>query len=352
MSTERNIKQTRMANFYSGITQDVTKIRQLRFAFGVTLSAGFAYAINWPLAFLLPVFTSMLLALALPKPSLRASLKNMLNTLKAFALGLAFSLFFLQYPIAYLIMLALVLFHLYYYLNRGGSFWLTLMSILAILILPMMANSNEGLAINFSAGFVYSSWLTIAMIWLMHFLFPDPQATLFPESKKFAGGYNKVAAQFALKSTLVTFPIAALFIIYGLTDYMLVMIFSAIFILKPELTAGKEAGKNSLISTLLGGFYAWIFYWLIVAVPVFHFYLLLLLVTALFFATNIFSQKPTAKYYSSAFIAMLVVVNSSMGAGADFNAVLINRVILISSAIFYIVCMLKMLDAFIVKSRK
>ena len=56
MSTERNIKQTRMANFYSGITQDVTKIRQLRFAFGATLSAGFAYAINWPLAFLLPVF--------------------------------------------------------------------------------------------------------------------------------------------------------------------------------------------------------------------------------------------------------------------------------------------------------
>jgi hypothetical protein len=352
MSTNQSIKNNKLVIFYTDIKQDVNKIRQLRFAFGVTISAGFAYGINWPLAFLLPVFTSMLLALPLPKPSLHASLKNMLNTLKAFALGLAFSLFFLQYPVAYLLMLGLVLFHLYYYLNRGGSFWLTLMSILAILILPMMANSNEGLAISFSAGFVYSSWLTIAMIWLMHFLFPDPQATAFPEMKKFAGGYNKLAAQLALKSTLVTFPIAALFITYGLTDYMLVMIFSAIFILKPELTAGKEAGKNSLISTLLGGFYAWFFYWLIVAVPIFHFYLLLLLATALFFATNIFSQKPTAKYYSSAFIAMLVVVNSSMGAGADFNAILINRIVLISAAIVYIIYMLKVVEAFIDKTRK
>ncbi|MEH6452927.1 MAG: DUF2955 domain-containing protein [Psychromonas sp.] len=349
MSTKCTIKNNKFISFYTEIKQDVNKIRQLRFAFGVTISAGFAYGINWPLAFLLPILTSMLLALPLPKPSLAVSINNMLNTLKAFALGLLFSLFFLQYPAAYLLMLGLVLFHLYYYMNRGGSFWLTLMSILAILILPMMANSHEGLAIGFSAGFVYSSWLTIFMIWLMHFLFPDPQATAFPEMKKLASGYNKVAAQLALKSTLVSFPIAAIFITYGLTDYMLVMIFSALFILKPELSAGKEAGKNSLISTLLGGFYAWFFYWLIVAVPVFHFYLLLLLLTGLFFARYIFSQKPIAKYYSSAFIAMLVVVNSSMGAGADFNAILINRIVLICAAIIYIMQMLKLLEAYFKK---
>jgi hypothetical protein len=49
---------------------------------------------------------------------------------------------------------------------------------------------------------------------------------------------------------------------------------------------------------------------------------------------------------------MLVLVNSSMGEGADFNAVLINRIVLISSAIFYIICMLKVVDTFIDKSGK
>ncbi len=335
-----------VTNLFANAFADVKTMRVFRFAFGVTLACGLAYGINWPLAFLMPILTAMLLAMPLPKPSVKASLQNMFSTLQAFALGLVFSLFFLQYPLAYLLMLALVLFHLYYYLNRGGSFWFTLMSMIAILILPMMANSNEGLAISFSAGFVYSSWLTIAMIWLAHFVFPDPSFTKFPIKPKYNKVYSKVPAQLALKSTLVTFPIAAVFITYGLSDYLLVMIFSAIFILKPDLSEGKEAGKNSLLSTVLGGIFACLFYWLIVAVPLFHFYLLLLLATTLFFGRNIFAGTNMSKYYSSGFIALLVIVNSAMAADANFNAILAQRILLISGAIVYIVFALKVLERF------
>jgi len=323
---------------------DVTAMRVLRFAFGVTFACALAYGINWPLSFLMPVFTALILAMPLPKPSIKASFKNMMSTLKAFIIGLAFSLFFLQYPIVYLLALALILFHLYYYLNRGGSFWFTLMSMIAILVLPMIANTNEGLAIGFSVGFVYSSWLTIAMIWLAHFFFPDPNFTHFPVKPKYSNTYSKFAAQNALKSTLVVFPIAAVFISYSLSDYLLVMVFSALFILKPDLAEGKEAGKNSLLSTLLGGIFACIFYWLIVAVPQFNFYLLLLFATALFFGRHIFSGSSMAKYYSSGFIALLVIVNSAMSADSNFSEILSQRVLLICSAIFYIVCALKLLE--------
>lgn len=335
------------SNRLSTLYDNVNAMRVLRFAFGVTLACGLAYGINWPLAFLMPVFTAMILAMPLPKPSVQASLNNMLSTLKAFAIGLTFSLFFLQYPIAYLLVLAVVLFHLYYYLNRGGSFWFTLMSMIAILVLPMIANSNEGLAIGFSAGFVYSSWLTIVMIWLAHFVFPDPNFTQFPVKPKYNKNYVPMAAKLALKSTLVAYPIAAVFITYGLSDLLLVMIFSAIFILKPDLTQGKEAGRNSLISTLLGGVFAWLFYWLIVAVPQFYFYLLLLFATTLFFGRHIYSGSNMAKYYSSGFIALLVIVNSAMGEGSNFNTILAQRILLISLAILYIVTALRVLERFI-----
>lgn len=333
-------------NIGSTLFANVSAMRVLRFAFGVTFACALAYGINWPLSFLMPVFTAMILAMPLPKPSVKASFNNMMSTLKAFAIGLAFSLFFLQYPIVYLIALALVLFHLYYYLNRGGSFWFTLMSMIAILVLPMIANTNEGLAIGFSVGFVYSSWLTIVMIWLAHFVFPDPNFTHFPLKPKYSNTYSKIAAKTALKSTLVIFPIAAIFISYGLSDYLLVMVFSALFILKPDLAEGKEAGKNSLLSTLLGGAFACVFYWLIVAVPQFNFYLLLLFATALFFARNIFLGTSMAKYYSSGFIALLVIVNSAMAADSNFSEILSQRVLLICSAIFYIVCALKVLERF------
>jgi len=333
------------------LIQDQTSVRAVRYALGVTIAVALAYGINWPLAFLMPVLTAVILGLPLPMPSLKAGLRNMQSTIQAFALGLIFSLFFLQYPIAYLFMLWLVLFHLYYYLNRGGSFWLTLMSIIAVLLLPMLASSNEGLAIGFSFGFVLSGCLTVVMVWVAYLLVPDPQSTAFPQSPGFQRGYSPLAAKSALKSTAVIYPIASLFIVFNLTDYLLVMIFSALFILKPELSAGKEAGMNSLISTLLGGVCAMVFYWLIVAVPEYYFYIVLMLLTTLLFATNIFSGQPKSKYYGSAFIALLILVNGSMAEGASFSSLFFNRVLIIVLATAYIISALKLLNSYFPDNR-
>jgi uncharacterized membrane protein YccC len=83
-----------ISQFVTSTYNDVKAMRILRFAFGVTAACGFAYGINWPLAFLMPMFTAMILAMPLPKPSVKVSLNNMLTTLLAFAIGLVFSLFF------------------------------------------------------------------------------------------------------------------------------------------------------------------------------------------------------------------------------------------------------------------
>jgi hypothetical protein len=323
----------------------------LRFALGVTLAVALAYGIEWPLSFLLPVLTAVILGMPLPMPSLAAGSRNMLFTLLAFGLGLLFSLFLLRYPLVYIPMLGLVLFHLYYYLNRGGSFWLTLMSMIAILLLPMLANTHEGLAAGLALGFVGTSWLTMLMVWLSHLLVPDPARAAMPRPPGFQPGYSKPAARAALKSTLVIWPLASLFITLHLMDYLVVMIFSAIFILKPELSKGREAGRNSLVSTILGGVSAWLFYWLIVAVPEYHFFVVLMFFTALVFGMNIFSDKPTAKYYGSALVALLVLVNGSMGEGADFTVLFVQRIAFIVLAVMYIVAALKLLDSLLSAKR-
>ena len=325
---------------------DQTSVRVIRYAVGVTLSASLAYALNWPLSFLLPVLVSFMLSLPLPMPTLAMGLRNMWHTLVAFGFGLAFALFFLQFPFVFLLMLGLVVYQLYYYLNRGGSLWLTLMSFIAILLLSMLGNSHEGLAAGVSLNFIWTSWLTVIMVWVSYLLVPDPRSVNMPQAPGFQPGYSELAAAAALKSTIVILPLAALFFMFNLTSYMLVMIFAALFILKPELSAGREAGLNSLISTLLGGAFAWVFYWLIVAVPEFYFYVMLMGLTALFFGTQIFSGKPTAKYYNSALIALLILVNGSLGEGAGFTEKFIMRVILITLAVVYIVTALRVLDTF------
>jgi hypothetical protein len=346
MSIETTARVSSLKAWLRALGQDQTSVRIIRFTLGVTLAVALAYGINWPLSFLLPILTSFMLSLPLPMPSLQAGLRNMLHTLMAFGLGLIFSLFFLQYPFVYIVMLGLVLFHLYYYLNRGGSLWLALLSIVAILLLSMLGNSHEGLATGISLGFIGTGWLTMMMVWMAHLLVPDPRAAPFPQSAGFQPGYSRPAARAALKSTIVILPLASLFMILDLTSYMLVMIFAALFILKPELSAGREAGMNSLISTLLGGVLAWLFFWLIVAVPEYPFYVALMFLTALYIGMNVFSGKPTAKYYNSALIALLILVNGSMGEGAEFTEKFIMRIILITLAVVYIVAALRVLDSF------
>jgi hypothetical protein len=124
------------------------------------------------------------------------------------------------------------------------------------------------------------------------------------------------------------------------------MIESALFVLKPEMSKDKEAGQNSLISTILGGVSAWIFYWLIVAVPEYHFYIILMLLTTLIFGMNIFSTIPGAKYHGLALITLLILVNGSMGEGSSFTTLFAMRIILIILATLYIVAVLKILDSY------
>jgi hypothetical protein len=61
---------------------------------------------------------------------------------------------------------------------------------------------------------------------------------------------------------------------------------------------------------------------------------------------NIFSSKPTAKYYGSALVALLVLVNGSMGAGAEIMSLFVQRIVLIVLAVMYISAALKILDSY------
>jgi len=282
-----------------------------------------------------------------PRPTLAQSVKNMRETLFAFCAGFILTQFILPFPIIFVPFLALALFHTYYHLNRGGSFWQVLMLLICLLIMPMLAGLNEGLAIGVASGLVGSSWLVIVLLWLVHYLVPDaPSDALMPKRPGFQAGYSAPAAEAALKSTVVVLPIAILFISNNWTSQILVLVFTAIFTLSPNLDKGKDAGLNSIKSTLIGGGVAFFVYWALVAVPEYPFLILLMLLTSLGFGAAIYSKRPIAKYLPSAMVAMIVLVNSSVAEGSVFSENFVTRLLLISLATIYVVVSLKALDAF------
>ena len=333
-------------------TTNLRTARALRFAIGVTAAAALAFGYGWPLSFLTPVFTGVFLSLPLPALTLRQSLKNCYYVLEAFVLGLVFTLFLLPFPLIYIPSLGLVLFHNFYSLNRGGSFWRVLMHTIAVLILPMLGQLHDIVSEGFALYFIFSGVLAILLYQLAHGLFPDPAGgPKPPTSGGIKSGYVPEAALAALKSTLIILPLAALFIAMEWTGQILVMVYAAIFSLSPVLSTGKAAALKSLTSTVLGGLAALVFYWLIVAVPEFHFFITLMLLTALVFALGIFSEAPYAKYLSSAFTALIILIGSSMGEGVNFMDKFVGRIMLISMAALYIVAGLSVLNAFFFREK-
>ena len=329
--------------------RDLRIARIVRFAVGVTAAVAIAFGFEWPLYFLTPVFTAFLLALPLPAPTLRQNVNNVLYVFAAMALGLVFTLFLLPYPLVYILALGLVLFRIYYLANRGGPIFLVLMSLIAVLILPMLAQTHEAVPVGFALYFVWSSLLAIFLFSLAHGIFPDPTTRQLPEGRGYGGfqrGYSREAALTALKSTVAILPLATLFIASQWTSEILVMVFAAIFSLSPQLSHGVAAALKSLTSTLIGGFTALLFFYLIVAVPQYHFFIALMLLTTLLFGAGIFSANPIAKYLPSAFIALLILVQSGMEEGAIITVNFVIRVFLISLATLYVGAILSVLDHF------
>lgn len=97
---------------------------------------------------------------------------------------------------------------------------------------------------------------------------------------------------------------------------------------------------------MIGGIAALGFYWLLVAVSEFHFFIALMFLNALLFAQQVFSAKPTAKYFGSAFVALFILVNSSLAADADFYPTYIYRLVSITAAILYVFLALKVVDRY------
>ena len=322
------------------------KIRALRYAFGVTLAVALSSGIEWQLSFLLPILTALMLALPMPRPTLQQGIVLMRSSLIAFCIGFTFTQFILPFTVIYIPLLGLALFYTYYHLNRGGSFWLVLMLLICLLLMPMLAGIHEGLAIGVVSGLVISSWLTIAIMWIAHYFVPDKETTNISSRPGFQPGYSSRAASAALKSTAVAFPIAILFIANNWTSQVLVMIFAAIFTLSPNLNKGLEAGLNSIKSTLIGGCVAFFFYWALVAVPEYIFLVPLMFFVSLGFGVAINSGKPISAYLPSAMVAMIILVNSSLAEGADFSEKFVIRVVLIALSAVYVVLALKVLDAF------
>jgi hypothetical protein len=327
--------------------RDLRRVRILRYALGVTGCASIAFAVRWPLFYLAPVLTAFFLALPAPAQPIHEAGRLLVAVLVAFVLGLVFSHLLLPYPLVHITLLGLTFFRIYYWVNRDGTPMFAVLSLVAVMILPMMSLNQATLAHGFllSLYFVLSAGLAVFTFLIAHAIVPEPgkpptgsSATSRPL------GYSRTAAVAALKSTLVVLPVAVLFLGMNWVSELLVVVFVAILSLSSEVTHGRAHSSRFLTANLIGGGVTVVFYFLIVAVPEYAFFVTLMFLTMLAFGSAIFSGGALANYMPPACIALLVLIGASMTEHGHFIDKPFLRVIFITLAALYVVSALVVLD--------
>jgi hypothetical protein len=319
--------------------------RILRLALGTSLALAFSQAAGWPLSFIAPIITLVLLALPLPVPSLKMGIGLFAAVMAPVLLGSVVLLpFFAHLHSVGILLVMLALFYSFYVTARGAP-----AAVGTFLTIGITLNVAIG-SVNIDAFYAVVSGLSkgtvcgLLFVWIAHAALPDLPAA-------FAGAQRpapppkppiEVARLMALRSTLVVLPIAIIFLFSSASfGYVVVMIKVASMGQQAEAADSRRMGRSLLDSTFWGGLGAIVGWQLLSLWPSLVFYTLLTAIAALLYGRHIFrgaGMHPDGDMWSYAFLTMVVILapaalDSMTGSAA--GAAFWSRLLLIAITAVY-----------------
>lgn len=321
----------------------------LRYASGVALSVALAFAIGWPLSFLAAILTAAFLGNRNPRPNLKATLGIIIAIAVIFAVGSAATIYLYPYPAVFLVLFCWCLFLTFYAAARGTSGFIILLFTLALLLLPLTGGPEPYIALLVSMGLLKSATAALICVHIAHTLFPG--GTLEVEQIPLQTT-PRDAAYSAWLSTAVILPFALVCLVFNLSGAVLPLIIIATLAQKPDFSAGAAGSRALLAANVGGGIVAIVFFQLLTATPQLGFLVTGFFLLALLFGQQIFSDKPTAPLYGSAFSTVLVLIGTGTSAyGDQADAKFFERIALLLVAVTYVIFTLSLLQSINVRER-
>ncbi|NOQ90129.1 MAG: DUF2955 domain-containing protein, partial [Gammaproteobacteria bacterium] len=231
--------------------------RILRLALGTALSLCFSQIINWPLSFIAPVLTMFILALPIPVLTFKKGIVFILALVLPMIAAMAL-LPFLQYARwSGILLVALALYYTFYFTAKGGSAVIGTFMTLGLTLTVTVGTVNPETLLTLIDALAKNAIFALAFVWLAHALLPDLPPD--PAEKVRAPPVQEKpdlveARRNALRSLLVVFPLALLFMFMSTsTSYLVVMIKVASMGQQASADQSREMGRSLLESTLWGG---------------------------------------------------------------------------------------------------
>jgi hypothetical protein len=309
MSTEATLTSVRTA------MHPVAARRILRLALGAALCLCASQLIGWPMAFVAPVLTLMILALPMPAPGLKGGLALVLGLVVPITLGLALVPLLLHARWAGILLVTLALFYSFYFSARGGSAALSTFMTLGLTLVVTIGSVNGELLVTLAEALAINAIFGVVFVWVAHALLPDIPTRNNPAMTQPAPPPKPSAPEArrkAFRSLLVVMPLVIAFLfISGSPAYTVVMIKVASLGQQASTDQTRAMSRSLLASTFWGGIGAIVCWNLLSAWPSLLLYVLLTGLAGLVFGRRIFhgaAVHPDFSKWSYAYLTLIVLL--------------------------------------------
>lgn len=343
---------------------DIASVRILRLALGTAVSLWFSQAVNWPMSFIAPVITLLILALPFPAPKLKAGIGLIAVLTTSLFAGLLLLPQLINQPMVGVLLLIVALYWSFYFTAKGGSAVLGTFATVGIAVSTAIGTVNLDAVLAIASGVSFGAAVGVLFVWIAHALLPDSMAMVGEQAaaaKPPAPTAPDLSAArwSAFRSLMIVLPVALFFLFSSAsTAYVPVMI--KVAAMGQQATNGetRKAGRSLVMSTIIGGAGAIIGWQVLSIAPTLTIYTLVVAIAGLLIGPKIFrgrSMHPDAATWSYAFLTMIVILAPAVmdsAGGGSAGLKFWQRLVMFGGTTIYAVGTVYIFDAFTASRRK
>ena len=311
----------------------------IRYAFGSVIAMAVAMIGDWTVAYLTPVLILMFIGSPTPCPSFKQGIGFIAVIVVASIFGVILMRYVVPYPLIFVPLAFILMLNIFYAEPKTLPPLLKLFMLMTLSSIPLLGLQSPIAAVGFAWALVGNGIATVVLTWLIYAILPDSHKARQIEDSAAKPQLPTQQQRFrtALVSTIVVYPMFLAFYFFEWVSMLIVLIFAMILTMQPGFAKNFKAGILLVLANAVGGMAAVIVFELLVIVPVLSYMLMLVGLVGLILGARLFSERPAAALYGTAFSTFLVIIGSTTSGQSEADAKAYSRVFQIMLSVVYVV---------------
>jgi hypothetical protein len=328
-------------------SRDPRAQRALRLACGTGLSLAASFGLALPIPFIAPMLAVFVLAAMNQPLPLKVAINLILALTLATGSGLLLTPLLGYAPLSGVMLIGLGLFLCFRYGQRGGSPLLVTFMVIGLTMISAAGTTAFALGLVVIEALVKGLAVALLMISVSHLLFPEPASP--PAPPPAANNDPLDAAWIALRGALVVLP-AFLLALINPAMYMPLIMQSVNLGQQACSIRARDAGRELLGSTLLGGLLAILLWGGLSLFPQLWMFFLWTLLFSLFIARRLYqlvASKRSPGFWLNSLTTMILLLGQSVqdsASGKDVYAAFAVRMGLFIAVTLYACAAVYLMD--------